>query len=75
MYGFHLKVDLVKILDVPGHGDVPELVGVLHVPHVKVARSPGRLFGVQQELDRLEGLVLSIELRLSRRHFICIFRQ
>ena len=55
----YLEVDLVKILNVPGYGDVPELVRVLKVPHVEVAGSPGGLLGVQQELHSLEGLVLS----------------
>ena len=64
---FHLKVDLEKILDVSGHGDVPELVRVLQVPHVVVALSPRRLLGVQQELNGLEGLVISTKLG----HFDC----
>ena len=66
----NLKIDLKKILDVSGHGDVPELVRVLQVPHVVVALSPRRLLGVQQELNGLEGLVLSTKLGFSCRHFL-----
>ena len=58
----NLKIDLKKILDVSGHGDVSELVRVLQVPHVVVALSPRRLLGVQQELNGLEGLVISTKL-------------